>query len=52
MAWTKRYHKPGDPVEGYYFDIGTYVCGGHFKDDFLNNHIKENGDKGSCSYCD
>jgi len=52
MAWTKRYHKPGDPVEGYYFDIGTFVCGGHFKDDFLNNHIKENGDKGSCSYCD
>ena len=38
MAWTKQYHKSGDPVEGYYFDIGTFVCGGHFKDDFLNNH--------------
>lgn len=52
MAWVKRFHKPGDPVEGYYFDIGTVVCQDHFKDDFLNNHIKKDGKKGVCSYCD
>ncbi len=51
MVWKKRYHKPGDPIEGYYFDIGTFVCKSHFNDYFLNNHIKLNGKKGTCSYC-
>jgi len=51
MAWIKRFHKPGDPEEGYYFDVGTFVCRGHFKDNFLNNYIKRNGDRGTCSYC-
>jgi hypothetical protein len=51
MAWTKRFYQPGDPLEGYYFDIKTFVCRSHFYDDYLNNHIKENGVKGCCSYC-
>jgi DNA-directed RNA polymerase subunit N (RpoN/RPB10) len=51
MAWSKRFHKPGDPEEGYYFDIGTFVCRNHFDDSFLNNHIKSEGQKGFCSYC-
>ncbi|WP_299667203.1 HEPN-associated N-terminal domain-containing protein [uncultured Polaribacter sp.] len=52
MTWTKRYHYPGDVEEGYYFDIGTYVCKNHFNDDFLNNYIGNNGIRGICSYCD
>jgi hypothetical protein len=51
MAWTKRYFKPGDVEEGYYFDIGTFVCQNHFNDDFLNKKILEEGEKGICSYC-
>jgi len=52
MAWTKRFRKPGDPEEGYYFDVGTFVCRNHFEDSFLNNHIKSEGQRGLCSYCD
>jgi len=51
MAWTKRFLKPGDVEEGYYFDIGTFVCQGHISNDFLNAHIGKNGDRGTCSYC-
>ncbi len=51
MSWTKRFLKPGDPQEGYYFDIGTFVCQNHFHDDYVNNHIRENGKKNRCSYC-
>jgi len=52
MTWTKRYLYPGDVEEGYYFDIGTYVCKNHFKDDYLNEHIVKQGEKGICTYCD
>jgi hypothetical protein len=51
MAWTKRYFKPGDVEEGYYFDVGTFVCQNHFNDDFLNEKIRKEGEKGICSYC-
>lgn len=51
MTWTKRYFKPGDVEEGYYFDIGTYVCKNHFEDDFLNDYIRKKGENGVCSYC-
>ncbi|GAA3607835.1 HEPN-associated N-terminal domain-containing protein [Flavivirga amylovorans] len=51
MTWTKRYLKPGDVEEGYYFDIGTYVCKNHFNDCFLNEYIGKQGEKGICSYC-
>jgi len=51
MTWTKRYLKPGDVEEGYYFDIGTFVCQNHFNDDFLNEKIRKEGEKGICSYC-
>tara|TARA_R110002167_G_scaffold148089_3_gene340836 strand:- start:460 stop:1629 length:1170 start_codon:yes stop_codon:yes gene_type:complete len=51
MTWTKRFYKPGDPEEGYYFDIGSFVCRNHFSDNYIDNHIKENGSKSRCSYC-
>jgi hypothetical protein len=51
MTWTKRFLNPGDPEEGYYFDIGTFVCQNHFYDDYVNDHIRENGKKNQCSYC-
>jgi len=51
MAWTRRFNKPGDPEEGYYFNIGSFVCQNHFYDDYINNHIEENGKKSRCSYC-
>ena len=52
MAWTKRYLHPGDYEEGYYFDIGTFVCEDHFNDYFLINHIQKEGKSGFCSYCE